>query len=243
MERYFPEGGLDVYYGRQLEIWLEKDFFHWITRKALVELRQERRIGFAEEAAAHHNAHFYWPRKHRYPRRQIREIVQLIGDFSEPKFTRAVGHHAELLLDSSIAYTGFRVSAKNVQSWGGRQWLETNHDLDRVIERDGRSYGIEVKNQLGYIDQTEFEVKLRMCRFLGLRPLFVTRMMPANYVNDLVRAGGFSLMLGDVLYPLMADDLAKRVRERLKLPVVSVRELPDTAMQRFLKWHERQISV
>jgi hypothetical protein len=240
VEEFFPDAGTDVYYGRQLEVWLEKKFFHWITRKALLELRQEKWIGFGVEPTAQHQAHFYWPRRHRYPRRQIKEIVQLIDEFSEPTFTRAVGHHAEMLLDSSLAYTDFRVRAQNVNAWRGRQWTESQHDLDRVIERNGRAYGVEIKNQLGYIDQTEFELKLRMCQQLELLPLFVTRMMPANYFNKVVKLGGFSLILGDVLYPLMSDGLAKRVRDRLRLPVASVRALPDSALKRFADWHERQ---
>ena len=28
-------------------------------------------------------------------------------------------------------------------------------------------YGVEVKNQLGYIDQTDFQTKLQMCEFFG----------------------------------------------------------------------------
>ncbi|WP_395711280.1 hypothetical protein [Reyranella sp.] len=243
MELYFPSGVTEVYYGRQLEVWLEKEFFHWITRKALVELREERQIGFSVEETAQHEAHFYWPRRHRYPRRQIKEIIQLIDEFSEPTFTRAVGHHAELLFDSSLAYTGFRVRSRNVRSWGGKWWSDSNHDLDRVIERDGVAYGVEIKNQLGYIDQTEFGVKLQMCEHLELRPLFVARMMPANYINAVYQAGGFSLIVGDLLYPLMADRLAKQVRDRLKYPVVSVRALPDTALARFTEWHKRQGGV
>ncbi|MCA0302501.1 MAG: hypothetical protein LCH95_08840 [Proteobacteria bacterium] len=239
MTEFFPEDAQEVFYGRQLEVWLEKSYFHWITRKALVELREEKRIKFSKEATALHEAHFYWPRKHRYPRRQIQEIVKLIDEFSEPAFTRAVGHHAEMLFDASLAYTEFKVSAQNVRTWKGRSWSESQHNLDRVIERDGRAYGVEIKNQLGYIDQTEFELKLRMCQHLRLRPLFMARMMPANYINDVIRGGGFALILGEVFYPLMTDDLAKRVRSRLKLPVVSVRSLPDSALKRFIDWHER----
>ena len=46
--------------------------------------------------------------------------------------------------------------------------------------RDGVRYGVEVKNQLGYIDQTEFQIKLAMCVHFGIRPMFVTRAMPEN---------------------------------------------------------------
>jgi len=73
LERFFPDGGTRVYYGRQLEIFLERDFFHWITKKALHELVQDGAIKFEEKRLAYHVAHFYWPRRHRYPRRQINE--------------------------------------------------------------------------------------------------------------------------------------------------------------------------
>src|SRR5215213_4003187 len=66
--RFFTEE-LNVYYARQLEIWMEKEFFHWITKQALNELMQEGRVGFTEEHLEHHKAHFYYPRSHRYHRR------------------------------------------------------------------------------------------------------------------------------------------------------------------------------
>jgi hypothetical protein len=68
LEDFFPDEGKEVYYGRQLEVWLEKRFFHWITKKALNELVQERAINFSEETAGHHKAHFYWSLRHRYAR-------------------------------------------------------------------------------------------------------------------------------------------------------------------------------
>ena len=113
--RYFSDG-TNVYYGRQLEIWMEREFFHWITKRALNELVQEQKIGFTAEKLEHHRAHFYYARRHRYPRRRIREIIGLIAEFSDPRFTRAVGHHGELLIASAFAHTGFRILARKVKS-------------------------------------------------------------------------------------------------------------------------------
>jgi hypothetical protein len=95
LARYFPEDSRNVYYGRQLEIALEREFFHWITKKALNELAQEGRVKFAEEKTALYAAHFYWPLRHRYPRRQIRQTLALIDEFSNPVFTRALGIQGE----------------------------------------------------------------------------------------------------------------------------------------------------
>jgi hypothetical protein len=100
-------------------------------------------------------------------------------------------------------------------------------------------YGVEIKNQLAYIDLEEFEIKLAMCRHFNVRPFFIARMMPKSYINDVHKSGGFSLIMGNQHYPLLADGLARRVREVLGLPVISIRELPDTTLGRFVRWHER----
>lgn len=239
LSKYFPEKGTGVYYGRQLEIWIERQFFHWITKKALNELVKEGRIGFIAEQAGHHKAHFYYPRRHRYPRRQIKQTLDLIAEFSEPTFTRALGHYGELLADSGFANIGFRILQRKVREVDGKRWEKTNHDLDRLVQRDGVRYGVEIKNQLGYIDQTEFQTKLAMCAHFGVRPMFITRMMPKSYNYEVYKAGGFSLILENQHYPLMADGLAKRVRERLQLPVLSISQLPDTTLYRFEAWHEK----
>ena len=242
IENFFPDDGEGVYYGRQLEIFLEKAFFHWITKKALNELVSERKIKLDVEKLEHHVAHFYSSRQHRYARRQIKQTISLIAEFSEPTFTRALGHQGEALADAGFACTGFRIRQRKVREVDGHKWTQTNHDLDRLIERDGVRYGVEIKNQLGYIEQTEFQKKLVMCKHFGIRPMFIARMMPKNYIAEVYRAGGFSLLLGDQHYPLMSDALAKRVRDNLKLPVRIVRELPDTALQRFEMWHEKQLA-
>jgi hypothetical protein len=236
MERYFGDG-TNVYYSRQIEIWLEKQFFHWITKKALNELAASKQLGFIEERLEHHKAHFFFPPRHRYPRRQIKEIIGLIATFSVPNFTRAVGHHGEMLVESGFARTGFRILQQKVRAVDKQQWKETNHDLDFLIERDGVRYGVEVKNQLGYIDLTEFEIKLKMCAYWGIRPMFITRQMPTSYMHKVHQAGGYALLTINQNYPLLADELAKKVRDTLKLPVAVIQRFPDTALTRFERWH------
>jgi hypothetical protein len=102
------------------------------------------------------------------------------------------------LADAGMARTGFRIIASKIREVDGRRWTRSNHDLDRLIVRDGVRYGIEIKNQLGYIEQTEFQTKLEMCRHFRVRPMFIARMMPKNYnvqVSELAEAihTGYSL--------------------------------------------------
>jgi hypothetical protein len=136
LEQYFSVER-SVYYARQIEIGLEKQFFHWITKRALNELAAERSIGSSVERLEHHVAHFYYPIRHRYPRRQIREVIGMIAEFSAPVFTRAVGHHGELLVESAFARTGFHILDQKVREVERVPWTQTGHDLDFLIERDG----------------------------------------------------------------------------------------------------------
>ena len=211
-----------------------KAVFHWITGRALRELVDERKIGFDAGQSGTIQAHFYRPLRHRYPRRQIKDILKLIAEFSNPDFTRAVGHNGETLFAAGLSYTGFRILGQKVQEVDGKLWTESKHDLDFLITRDGVRYGVEVKNQLGYFDQTEFQIKLKMCQHFGVRPMFVCRAAPQTYIHLVRLAGGYTLITEN-------QDLAKRVRGRLKLPVNVIRQLPDTALNRFRTWHERHV--
>lgn len=240
LDRFFKEGE-NVYYARQIEIWLESVFFHWITARALSELKNEGKIQAIAEEVGKNKVNFYCPKRYRYPRRQIRSIKELIAEFSDPEFTRAVGHHGEMLVESGFARTGFRISQQKVRAVDGVTWTETKHDLDFLVERDGVRYGVEVKNQLGYIDLTEFQIKRAMCEHFGIKPMFITRVMPKNYINDVYRDGGYSLLTVNQNYPLLGKGLARRVQEVLGFPVAVIQRLPDTALVRFERWHERQL--
>lgn len=241
MEQFFTQDTDEVYYGRQLEILLEGQFFHWITKKALNELWAERRIILSEETTSQFTAHLYHHPRYRYPRRKINEIVSLVSEYSTHEFGQALGHVGETLADVAFATVGFRIRGREIQEVDGNRWSQTGHDLDRLIERDGIRYGVEIKNQLGYIDKDEFDTKLAMCQFLGIRPFFVAREMPKSYIFEVYKRGGFALILKNQHYPMLANDLMVRVRQRLKLPVAMIRALPDTALHRFENWHQNQL--
>lgn len=241
MEQLFTRDSEEVYYGRQVEIMLEGQFFHWITKKALNELRQEGRIVQSEETTSQFTAHFYHHPRYRFPRRKINAMVALISEYSAPDFGHALGHVGETLADTAFATVGFRIRGREIQEVDGQRWTQTGHDLDRLIERDGIRYGVEVKNQLGYIDRDEFDAKLAMCQFLGIRPFFIVRAMPKSYIYEVVQRNGFVLVLNNQHYPLLANDLMVRVRNQLQLPVAMIRSLPDTALNRFEAWHQNQL--
>jgi hypothetical protein len=240
---FFEENPEEVFYETQLSVLFEKNYFHWVTVRALRHLRDDRSIGSSlDPLSGNTTIRFYFHRRNRYWKRRAGEIKKLVLEFSDPRFTQAIGLQGEAMVDAALPRIGFLPRASNVKSWNEKTWTTTNHDLDRVFTRDGIDYGCEIKNRLGYIPQDEFRTKLLMCTELGLRPLFVARMMPKVYTQDIIKAGGFAWIMGYQFYPFASNDLANRVRTTLRLPVDCPARLQDGTLQRFLRWHEALIT-
>lgn len=240
----FDEQPDAVFYETQLAVMFERDFFHWVTSRALKELRLADQLGSELQPLVDPTKiRFYFHRRNRYWRRRASEIKKLVSTFSEPSFARSLGLQGKAMIDGGFPRAGFMPRSSNVREWKGMKWSKTGHDLDRVFEREGLAYGIEIKNKLGYIDQKEFRIKLEMCQHLNLVPLFVARFMPRTYMNDVVQAGGFSLLMKYQFYPFAHREFAKTVSQSLGLPVDCPDRLLDGTLQRFLNWHTRNLQT
>jgi hypothetical protein len=230
-----------VYYQRQAELLAEREYFHWITAKALNELAAEGKIGSERRQHPNISLRFYWSRSNRYWRRKANEIEKIVLRFSQQPFTKAVGMQGELMIDAALPRAGLIPMGTNVREWKGKIWETSNHDLDRVYSRDGIDYGVEIKNTLGYIDRDEFVVKLRMCEYLRLRPLFVMRFAPKSYMDELNSAQGFGWLMGYQFYPFGEAEFARKVQTVLGIKVDTPRALAEGTIVRLSKWLERQL--
>ncbi len=196
---FFDHERTNVFYKQQLEVIFEDEvpkaeekggqrrrgFFHWITSRALSELAAEGHIGVErEELPGVGIITLYHATTHRYWRRQAQDVIALVAQFSAPAFTAGLGAQGELMFDAALPTVGFLPTARNVRAYRGKEWKETEHNLDRVFERDGIAYGAEIKNTLKYIPRNELTVKIRMCQHLGLRPLFIVRAAAKSYINE-----------------------------------------------------------
>jgi hypothetical protein len=239
----FRESPSEVFYQQQLCVLVEDEFFHWVTVGALNELAEEGRLLRTEVLmpSGHYPLRVYRLPSHRNWKRQGQRLVEEVAHYSSPDFARAVGRQGEVMFDAAFPRFGFAPRGKDVREWQGRRWVHTEHDLDRVFEADGRFYGVEIKNTLKYIPRSEMEIKVAMCRFFGVIPLFVMRFAPKVYTYEIFRAGGFSLLFKDQLYPFGNERLADRVRMALRLPVHCPASVPDGHMQRFVGWHRKQV--
>ena len=222
LAKMFEEQPETVFYQRQLQVLFEKRYFRWVTVRAVTELVQDGVLA-AEvlPLPGTGTITFYRASSYRYWKREAEEIVKLVSRFSESTFTYALGAQGETLFDAALPTAGFLPTGRKVRSHRAAEWTETGHDLDRVFERDGVAYGVEIKNTLGYIEREELDIKMKMCRHLGLRPLFILRMAPKSYINDVAAMGGFTLIFKYQLYPFGQKAFADEVRGRLGLPTDS----------------------
>jgi len=242
IREFFRENREQVFFSRQLEVLNEQVYFHWITNRAIRELEGEGAIKSEwRKLRTGASIKLLWHKGYRFYKRSARSLVSLVEEYSDPNIGAALGLHGETMVLEGFARNQFVMVGRNTREYRTKIWVETAHDLDFIFERDGVAYGIEVKNMLGYMDQDEFVLKTRLCRFLGIRPVFICRMLPKTWIHDLITAGGFALVLKYQLYPWTHRDLANRVRDNLRLPVDAPRFLQEGTMNRFLKWHAKQL--
>jgi hypothetical protein len=242
LTEFFDARPAQVFFSRQVEVLFERRFFHWVTNRALRELASQGflRTEVRPLAAAGGSVHLYWHHRYRYPKRDANRVVGLINDYSGHPMGHAVGWQGEQLVLEGFARNRFVLIGRNVNALDSATWTESAHNMDLAVERDGLRYGIEVKNTLPYMDHKELDVKIRLCAHLGITPVFVVRMLPKTWINEVRLAGGFSLILEWQLYPLTHVGLARRVRAEFGLPVDTPKALEQGTMQRFITWHERR---
>lgn len=175
--------------------------------------------------------------------RQINNIESLINEYSQDHITKSCGRIAEDLFLKALSLNGFLPIGMKVKEFDGKKWEETGHDLDFVFSKDGMNYGCEIKNTLGYIDKDELDVKIRMCGFFGIKPLFILRNSPKSYINQVRIKGGYTMIYETQIYDVSQTELVDKIKNQLGLPVVCSKGIPSGIINRFQTWHDRTKAV
>ncbi len=234
---HFEDNQESVFYSRQLEILFEREYFHWITNRAIRALVEEGRIRTeTRQLSSGSELKLLWHRSFRFYKREADRVYKLVDEYTVSATDGALGLQGELLVLAAFAKQRFLLVGEETNSYEGKTWTETGHDLDFIFKRDGIGYGIEVKNTLGYMEIAEFLIKIKMALHLGITPIFVARSLPQIWIKLLVGAGGFALIMGYQLYPVTHKELADRIRGTLGLPVDAPRRIAQGTMQRLENW-------
>lgn len=225
------------YHRKQIEVLFENDYFHWVTHRNVDNLIDEGFLKLVERPPVK----FVVRSDIRYYSQNIKNRVKLIQRYSHPDVTKGVGDIAELLFSYMFRLNNFNIIDENANEYNGKKWTKTEHDLDFIIERDSLAYGVEIKNTLPYMEKEEFDVKLEMCEYLELIPLWILRNAPAVQFWEMKAAGGFILKFKTQIYPPGQRSLVRDIWKLMALPVDIRKEIPNKIKNKFLWQHNRRI--
>ena len=242
LKKFFDENSTEVFYSKQVEVIFERKYYHWVTNRALRALDGSILKAFQRKLKFGGTAKFYCHNSNRYYKRNIDKAAKLIDEFSEVDFVAGLGQTGELLVNEGFTRYGFRMLGRNTNELEGKRWESTDHNLDFIFERDSIRYGVEVKNTLSYMEKEEFDIKIQMCKELDVLPLFVNRMMPSTWMEELRENNGIWMIMEYQLYPIAHKKLAEKVKREMRLPVDAPKTLYDGTMERLLKQHMIKLS-
>ena len=195
LTKFFEDNPEKVFFFRQIEVYHEDTFYHWVTNRALhriigtVVRTDERKLSYGVPIK------FAWHKSLRYFEREIKKTVKLVEEYSDPNVGASLGLNAELLVLEAFARHQFLCVGRNANSFGSNKWSNSDHNLDFIFSKDSIAYGVEVKNQLRYPDYEEMDTKVKLCKDLGIKPLFIVRMLPKHWIYGLKQKNGFALIL------------------------------------------------
>jgi hypothetical protein len=187
---HFEDNPEAVFYSRQLEVLFEREYFHWVTNRALRRLVEEGRIvSEARRLDLGSEVKLLWNRRYRFYRRVAADVYDLVNRYSNAASDGTLGLQGEHLVLAAFAREQYVLTGEATRTHEGKEWTETEHNLDFIFQKNGVSYGIEVKNTLGYLDIEEFVTKVRLCAYLGITPVFAVRALPKSWIEALFQAG------------------------------------------------------
>lgn len=229
----------NVYYQRQIEIRFEKKYFHWVTDRAIRELKEEEkimvdscpiRVGKYEDRLK-----VITLIGNRYYRRAAKEIARIVAEYCNPSVTRDVGLIGQELFKVAYARYGYSLKKEDAREFNGKKWEKSRKDLDFIVEKGGKYFGCEVKNTLGYIEKKELDEKLEMCVHFGIVPIFILRSAPSVWNDEIIKKGGFVQLFETQIFPPGRKELVDKMRDNLGLPVLTSERIPDSIMERMDK--------
>ncbi len=239
---HFEDNLETVFYSRQLEVMFEKEYFHWVTNRALRRLVDERRIiSEPRKLDIGSEIKLLWHNKYRFYKRSATDVFNLVNKYTNAATDGTLGLQGEHLMLAAFARGRYILTGEAVSEHNGKAWTETKHNLDFIFENKEVAYGIEVKNTLGYLGIEEFVTKVKMCIYLGIKPVFAVRALPRTWADALIQAGGYAMIMHYQFYPWTHEGLATEIREKLHLPVDTPRRIEAGTMQKFWNWTENPI--
>jgi len=238
---------------RELKVRLERQFFPWVTGRALLAMEQEgivERVGYAGRRSKTKRVpeSFFISYGTRYE-----DVVGII--MKKYRVTRDVnailtahapaGEHAEDLFERAFKTLGFKIHGRNMSKFKdrtvrGRKGKQPP-DLDFIIEKDKVVYGVDVKNWIKYEYGTRKTVRFKRNLALQLKvvPFIIARYVDKETIYvDVIQKGGICYPYQTLLVPPSYESLASEANSLLGYPIISRDSLPKYKVEWIKKLHE-----
>lgn len=236
------------YYVAQIKTRLEASFSDDVVYQAIMQLVGEHRLSktnadtkYAQKVVFLYNAKFDSYKFKRSRDIHVKSICNIINKYSHPEVSKQYGKYLEGLVKAELQTQGFTIVGVHTNKYKYKKYGASNYNLDFIAEHSSGklTIGVEVKNTISMIDKKEVDIKVHMCDFLGITPVFATRWLKP-YTKLIDDRGGFSWTFKTRLYPPRFNALAKTLSKRLHLPVNVETELPTESVQLFHSWVKKQ---
>lgn len=256
-----------VFYQSQLQIFYEKDFYPWVVSDALKELVSEgylkkitekeiqdfKDLGNLNKINFFVNAIIVKSKEGlEKAQKKAAKTAKIVNEYSDAEHSKMLGDYLESLVKQELRAQQFTIVSERSNEFNGKKWTKTKHNLDFIaVHKDGKlKVGVEVKNTLSIMPPDEIDVKVEICEYLGLVPVFANRWLKP-YLYCISNQGGFCWMFKVQCYPLgfekytkflynKLSDLIKKdsVGHELKFPINVRKELPEKSIEIFKDWVE-----
>ena len=253
------------FYQSQLQVLYEDDFFGWIVSDVLKELVEDgflvvldqtdipefnnlkyvSRIKFFANKAALNS-----PSEIELMKTHALNTAKLVDKYSEPENSRMLGNQLESLVKNELNIQQFDIIGVNANELDEKKWRETDHNLDIIAKKRDNDFtiGVEVKNTLDVMNPNEIDVKIDICKHLGIIPVFACR-WNKPYFECIRRQGGFSWIFKTQMYPYGNEGFTKELYQKLSVetkkngrghilqfPITVRNELPEKSIRSFKTW-------
>lgn len=168
---------------------------------------------------------------------KIDRTAKWIEKYSKNKVTKMVGDHLHDVVKAELRIQGFEIVAEKTRKYQNKEWTKTNHTLDIIAKHKTRNLtiGVEIKNMLYLIPISEVLIKIEMCEYFGITPVFACRWLEPHR-KEILAKNGFLWQFKKQLYPRGQEKFVDILRKRFKFPVEVNSELPPTSIKEFENW-------
>ena len=162
--------------------------------------------------------------------------------FSDDEVNDGAGKYAEYLFLHMFNKHQFDIVGRHTNSFRDKTWTISDRNLDFIIQKEGVSYGVEVKNRFDYMDQDEFEEKLEICQYLGLLPMFPIRCPSDQQYAQMQECNGLALKFKTRIFPPGFQKLITDIWNNFRLPVNIWEEIKTPIENIFLNYHHQNVN-